>query len=312
VSCNWTRVRIPAYIDGELGAADVAQLREHLAGCAGCTAAEKSERDLLLRVRSVARAEKAPAGLAERIRNSLAEVAALEEGQASAAPGSPARVAPLHAGRDASRRTLRGRIAWGSLLAAAAVLLVFVALPWSAGESGLVNAMAAEHYKRLQGADYGKLSLVSSENSKIEKYLSKELGLRVQLPPGNVPTRRGACFCRSGGRKMGIVGCFCPKRGKAITLFVFEADGANLADLELLRRDGREFLCGSSGKCQAVIWKRGKLCYALVGNLEAADLCEMARRAAAALEGKVALKPESLASNCDCGCSGSNCSDMKR
>jgi hypothetical protein len=100
---------------------------------------------------------------------------------------------------------------------------------------------------------------------------------------------------------MGIVGCFCRKRGKAVTIFIFRAEGADVAGLERVVRDGREFFCGSSGKCQAAIWHRGELCYALVGELEEADLRDMARRAAAALDGKAEATEEKRAG---LGCRG--------
>ncbi len=41
---------------------------------------------------------------------------------------------------------------------------------------------------------------------------------------------------------------------------------------------------------RGAVWQRGDLCYALVGDLEAADIYEMARRAAAALEGYQAVE----------------------
>jgi anti-sigma factor (TIGR02949 family) len=275
VDCGWARVRIPAFVDGELEAADAESLREHLAGCEGCAAFERREREMVARLKVVAGSESAPAPLAEKIRASLAAEPVPEPDDAAPPAAEPQAPRPL------PRR--RNRV-WGVALAAAAVLLVLFLLPWGSPAQGLVTAMAAEHHKHLAGADYGKLSLVSSKDATIEEYLTRELGVKIQLPSASVPTKRGACLCESGGRRMGIVGCFCRKRGKAVTIFVFKAAGVDLGGLDVLKRDGREFLCGSSGRCRAVIWKRGKVCYALVGDLEAGDIREMARRSAAALE----------------------------
>jgi hypothetical protein len=171
-------------------------------------------------------------------------------------------------------------------LAAAAAVLVMVALPWRTSGTGLVEAMAAEHVEHVHGDHYTNMTLLSAEDSRIEAYLSRELGTKVQLPPRNVPKKRGACCGQHGDRKMGVVGCFCQRRGKAVTIFVFRAEGLSLRGLERVVRDGRTFHCGASGKCQAAIWHTGDLCYALVGQLERDDLRDMARRAAKTLDAR--------------------------
>ena len=167
-------------------------------------------------------------------------------------------------------------------------------MPWSGPGSRLVSALAAEHEEHVEGEHYHGLEVVSQEDSKIEEYLTRELGTRVELPAKNVPKKRGACCCQRGGRKMGVVGCFCKKRGKAVTIFVVRAEGLSMKGLHKVTRQGRDFFRGASGRCRAVLWRRGNLYYALVGGLEADDLLDMARRAADTLDARKKASSKTL------------------
>ncbi len=304
MDCAWTSVRIPAFVDGELGAADRQKVREHIAACPQCAAAARLERGLVKRLRATVGADEAPAGLADKIRSSLSLETPLIGEQKPEAP-SPARQPTT---QELPAHRMRRGAAWGTLLAAAAILLMLIALPWGSSGPGLVQAMAAEHHRRLDGDQY-KLSLLSTEDVRIETFLSKELGTPVALPRDSVPARKGACVCTLGGHKSGIVGSFCKQRGKAVTVFVVRAKGLDLRGLELARRSGHELAYGSSGTCTAVIWRRGELCYALVGDLQVEALLKMATRAAEALDGKDAPRPAGLP--CGCGCADGNCRDTK-
>jgi anti-sigma factor (TIGR02949 family) len=272
MDCNWVRPRIPAWVDKELGQEDAAAVGQHLDSCTACAAAANREQALVKRLRSTAAAERAPQELAARI------LGALDREPMPAASPSAVPVRPR-------------RAFWVLASAAAAALLLAVLLPWSATPSGLVTAMAQEHHRRVKGSDYRDMALVSADTRQLEKYLSEKLGIKVDLPIRNVPEKKGACCGKANGHDVGIVGCFCKRRNRAVTIFVVRSEGLDLTGLKRVVQNGREFLCGSSGGCRAVMWMRGELCYALVGELDPYDLRDMARRAAGTLDDKAAPIP---------------------
>ena len=286
MDCSWIRARIPSHIDGELTGEESRQLDEHLQHCESCCSFASKDRELLQRLKTALSSEAAPREFAERLRSALAAepLPAAEE-----TAGSP-EAEPARAVGRIETSAPRRRTAWGLLAAAAAALLITLAVPWGNDGSVMVSAMAAEHSRRLSGKpDYGRLSFVSDDAGKITGYLSKELGVKVALPASRtIPEKRGASMARCGGRKMGVVGCFCMNRGKAVTLFIVKAGGLNLTGLDTVSHDGREYFCGSAGRCRAVMWRRGNLFYALVGDLEADDILGMARSAACSLGGQTA------------------------
>jgi anti-sigma factor (TIGR02949 family) len=184
VDCRWARVRIPAFVDGELVEPELSQLREHVAKCPDCGAAVRLEEALIARLRKGREQEKAPLGLLDRVRAGLDEAPA------------PASILPSSNEGPARRR----RSIWSLLTVAAAAVLVLLALPWGAPASGLVTAMAAEHSRRVDGDQYREMSLVTDDNGEIEKYLTRELGVEVNIPRTNVPKKRGAsCGASASG-----------------------------------------------------------------------------------------------------------------
>lgn len=273
MDCRWSRARVPAEVDGELPAEDRAAFEAHLAACPRCAAARRAEQQLAASVRAVAGAEKAPESLAERIHAGLAAQEAAERGGTVRTPSV--------------RLSLR-RLRWKALAAVAAAAAAVAAVLWLSPDRTLpiLAAMAGEHYQHAAGqGEFRGLERVSEDQAELEKYLTEKLGLPVALPRQNVPEVRGACCARRGQRRMGLVACFCRKRGKAVTIFVLRAEGVAMAGLERLEARGQPaFWRGRSGRCCAVLWIRGELLYALAGELEPDDILGMARRAAAALE----------------------------
>ena len=122
--CARIRSRCHAFLDGELPAPEVAEVRAHLEGCDRCRTAFERERAFLDAVAEGGR-ETAPPGLRRRVE------AVLESGGGIAAPAGP------------------GWRAWGLLAAAAAVALLLVARPWGGadgpGPPPEAVAFAADH-----------------------------------------------------------------------------------------------------------------------------------------------------------------------
>jgi anti-sigma factor RsiW len=289
-------VRIPAFVDGELVEPELSRVREHVADCPRCGAAARLEQGLADRLRATVGSETAPPSLLGRVRAGLDEIPA---------PTPAVKPAVLPSRRARPSPPARGT--WSLLTAAAAAVLVLLALPWGTADSGLVTAMAAEHSRRVDGNRYRGLSLVTDSTGDIESYLTEELGVEVDIPLTSVPKKRGASCGSADGRKLGIVGCFCGRRNRAVTIFVVRAAGLDLRGMTRAVRGGREFYCGSSGTCQVVLWFHGKLCYALAGDLQPADLRDMAYRACRTLEKKAGAAGGKhswldCTDACACGC----------
>jgi mycothiol system anti-sigma-R factor len=72
-TCQEALHDLERYLDGELPDADLSQIREHLAACYPCADRATFEEQLRALIRERC-AEKAPAGLTERIRAQLGQV----------------------------------------------------------------------------------------------------------------------------------------------------------------------------------------------------------------------------------------------
>jgi mycothiol system anti-sigma-R factor len=68
IDCQEAARRMEAYLDRELSDREVAEVQLHLESCDNCRARFRFEEGLLRLVRRAGQAERAPAGLRERIR----------------------------------------------------------------------------------------------------------------------------------------------------------------------------------------------------------------------------------------------------
>ena len=300
--CRWTRPRIIAYLDGELEEPDEELISEHMSACPACRSVAEAERALTARVRAAAGAERAPEGLAERVRRSLAQARAEMEAEAAGRPepspapapalsptASPAPVAAAAAVPESLRRMVlpRRAVGWSLAMASAAALLLIVGAMafWPGSGRSLVNAMAEEHSRHSTGRMPRFVDLTSDDSAAIEAYLAGRLGMNIKLPSSAFPATHGATCCRTGKRDMGLVACFCERRSHPISLFVVRSDGLDLGGLDRVESGGRDFWRGSAGGCRAVLWKSGPACYALVGEFkDQADHMDLARRTAQAVD----------------------------
>jgi anti-sigma factor RsiW len=147
--------------------------------------------------------------------------------------------------------------------------------------------MASEHAGHVAGQQYHDMELLSEVDTELEAFLSRELGTSVVLPPSDLPPRKGAHLGEREGLRMGVVGCFCQRRGKAVTVFVMSSRGVDTSGLVRSELRGTAIFHGASGSCHVAIWAQGDLFYALAGELEADDLLDMAARASVALTRKL-------------------------
>ena len=148
--CDDNARLLHGYLDGELDLVRSLEIEEHLKACPDCAQEIWNHQTLRKAFRSSSLYERAPAGLAGRIRDSIAREVAMPD-TTTVAQDPPATKAPL-----ATLST--NRMAWNWLAVAAAILLV-VALSWRvlpglSGRGNNSNLLAEEiissHIRSLQ------------------------------------------------------------------------------------------------------------------------------------------------------------------
>jgi anti-sigma factor RsiW len=147
VVCDDNARLLHGYLDGELDLVRSLEIEEHLKTCPDCAQELWNQQTLRKAFRSSSLYDRAPAGLADRIRSSIA----LETADASPETGAPAlKKAPV------STLTSR-RATWNWLAVAAAILLMFT-MTWRIvpGLSGrgnsdlLTQEIVSSHIRSLQ------------------------------------------------------------------------------------------------------------------------------------------------------------------
>ena len=207
--CEEARRRLDAYIDGELGAAEQASLREHLAGCGECGPEAEAVERLRAGIREAAPRYRAPPGLRRQIH------------------------AALRRERTAPARPLWRAPGW---LAYAASILVAVAvgaggtyvLTGERQESTLANEIIDNHLRSLLGTHL--TDVASSDKHTVKPWFA---GRTDVSPPGIDLAAQG--FPLVGGRLDLVSGRPVPalvyRAGKhVINVFVLPAQQGDLGE----------------------------------------------------------------------------------
>jgi len=154
VVCDDNARLLHGYLDGELDLVRSLEIEEHLKTCPDCAQELRNQQTLRKGFRSSNLYDRAPSGLANRIRGSIAR-------EASSAPTALAENAPAENPLAAKKAPVvpitSKRAAWGWLAVAAAILMVF-AMSWRIGPGlgGRANSdlitqeIVSSHIRSLQ------------------------------------------------------------------------------------------------------------------------------------------------------------------
>jgi anti-sigma factor RsiW len=285
MDCTRSATIIPAFVDGELSGFEIENLLRHVAECSDCSGRLCEERKFVARMRVIGQSDV----LSPELRSRLLELLAAQSGTS---PADAMTSTVTQTGFEGSAsvdqvvgrpRSGMGRVSW-LVAGVAAALLMALLIPFGSSGNGVVKALAAEHLSRTSGGNYGALKVSGDDRVKMESFLTRELGISVKLPEKGIAQRLGACCAELNGRKVGMIGCFCSKRKAPITLFIVPAGGLDIAGLKQVSVGSRQFLIGSSGSCNAALWRRGDLLYALVSNIDPKCVFDMAVDAAARMD----------------------------
>jgi anti-sigma factor RsiW len=243
-------------LDDRLGAAEAAEIRRHVAGCAEC----RRELEWLTAGRAAARAarltDEAPDGLRARVTLALDEV-----DRSAAASTVPRR----------SRRVL-----WAGL-AAAAVLLLYVAGPWRQPAPDPV-ARARADYAAVRGGSVA-LEHRTSDAVDLERFFNEPArGPRVRVIDLGMMgwALEGGVRHRFGDQPSALY----TYRSAGDPRLVCQMYPGRLADLpaadEVRRENGFEFRIYTRDGVTLVFWQEGDLVCVLAADLPAAEVVALA------------------------------------
>ena len=160
--CDDNARLLHGYLDGELDLVRSLEIEEHLKGCPDCAQAIWNQQTLRKAFRSSSLYERAPAGLAERVRASIAKESSRGTHVAESAPQVDAVAAeapPAVLQKEPIAFPSSKRVIWNWMAVAAAVLLAFVItwrmLPGSVGRGIFRSAGAGDCFEPHSFASTG-------------------------------------------------------------------------------------------------------------------------------------------------------------
>ncbi|HET6438283.1 MAG TPA: hypothetical protein VFG59_09495 [Anaeromyxobacter sp.] len=263
MDCRSARQGLHDLEQGRLEAGPAALIRAHLAGCASCRREEEVERAL-------------DEALAERLSRPRAPEALRRRVAALALPPPPVRVLP---GAVRAPRLLR--LAAPAAVAAAALFSAGIFLGRSVGGSNAPDRLAEEvvtdHLRLLASAHPNDLE--SGLNHEVKPWFEGRIDFAPTIPPDGGELRLlGGAVGYVLDRKAAIAS-YALRRHR-VTLLAFPAEGLSwpVPDHRLGGVPARSV---SLHGFNAWLWRSGELGYALVSDVAAPELEQLAERFAA-------------------------------
>ena len=260
MDCHDVRDQLLDFQQGRLAPDLVTGVRRHLDGCGDCAHADLVERELTQ--------------VLERRTPQYSAPVALKRKLAANWP-APAPAAPRSRGRSWLRLSLP------AALAAAALLLVVPSVrelvtPKSEGAQIMVGEAVNDHVRMLQSQR--PLEVESSGLHQVIPWFSGKLdfapGIRF-AGDEEFPLRGGAVGYFVDRKAAALV---YGRRLHSISLFVFKADGLPWPTARLEPAGRAEVYRTSARGFNVLLWRDGELGYALVSDVNAADLLLLASK----------------------------------
>ena len=258
MDCHDVRDQLLDFQQGRLAPDLVTGVRRHLDGCGDCAHADLVERELTQVLERRTPQYSAPVALKRKL-----------------AANWPAPAAPRSRGRSWLRLSLP------AALAAAALLLVVPSVrelvtPKSEGAQIMVGEAVNDHVRMLQSQR--PLEVESSGLHQVIPWFSGKLdfapGIRF-AGDEEFPLRGGAVGYFVDRKAAALV---YGRRLHSISLFVFKADGLPWPTARLEPAGRAEVYRTSARGFNVLLWRDGELGYALVSDVNAADLLLLASK----------------------------------
>jgi len=274
LDCSTARRDLLDAVRGRLAPDEQRRLEEHLAGCAECSALDQRERALDAALGRLPE-HRAPAGLEGRL------LASLSTSALSPVPASGALAAPTATERaQPPRRRTR---AWAAAAATLAVSVAALVVALRAGSSSdmLVAEAVNDHLRVLYAQQ--PIEIESGGIHQVKPWFAGRLDFAPRLA-----FEGDADFSLAGGS----VGYFIDRKAAVfvfkhrlhvITLFEFRADGLPWGDAGELKLGKLEARHSQLRGFQVISFRDGDLGYALVSDVDASALEQLAGRVASGL-----------------------------
>jgi mycothiol system anti-sigma-R factor len=241
MNCQEVIELVDGYLDGELGAVTNQAIERHLRDCAECQRAYEAHDSLVRTIGSTATYEKAPAGLRQRIRSSLAK-----ENRPARAPDSYQDVERARVGNDSDQRSTLFGSQWNWLALAALLMVVaivgfnFVSGRRAGSDQFLASQLIASHVRSLMANHL--TDVASSDQHTVKPWLDTKL----DFAPA-VPDLGSEGFPLVGGRldyldNRPVAALVYQRRKHFINLFVWPKDSREGQPPEIISRQGYQLL----------------------------------------------------------------------
>lgn len=264
------REEMRALAEGRLSAARAGEVRAHLAECAECRAVEEADRAMTDVLRTQLPRYGAPASLKARLA-AMAEAHAEAEAEPHAKPDAHREAnarADVHPFPTRAQRDARRTGALAILVAIAACFALFmVRKPHAPDASPLVTESVNDHLRTLYAEH--PIEIASGGIHQVKPWFTGRLDFAPAVAfsgDDDFPLEGGA-VAYFVDRKAAAF--FFKRRLHAISLFVFRADGLDVP-LGLTDATFHGF--------HVVLWRKGELGYALVSDVDRAELATLAAK----------------------------------
>ncbi len=246
MDCAEVQKYLQVFLDGEFDEAERLDVEAHLAGCPTCRQQAELERRFRESVRSRLVAPAAPEALRARVRAAMA--------------------AEPEAGR------LRRGLLWGSLPAAAALLLV-LSFTWTvtSGFSPLLREAVERH------SSEPPVEVRSADADEVESWFQRKVDFRVSLPRflrGDLDLV-GARLSHLAARQAALVRYQHGRQSFSLFVLSDPGPGEDIGSKRCQRLRQREICLSELQGYTVVAWRTRGLLYSLVGDAPPADMLQV-------------------------------------
>jgi anti-sigma factor (TIGR02949 family) len=246
MECSEASKYLQVYLDGEFDEAERRDMEAHLAACPTCQKQAELERRFRESVRSRLAAPVAPEGLRERVRAGMAA--------------------------EPEARRIPRSLLWGSLPAAAALLLV-LSFTWTvtSGFSPLLREAVERHTSEPP------VEVKSSDADEVESWFQRKVDFRVALPRF-VRTDLdlvGARLSHLAARQAALVRYQHGRQSFSLFVLADPGPGEDIGSKRCQRLHKREVCLSELQGYTVVAWRTHGLLYSLVGDAPPAHMLQV-------------------------------------
>ncbi len=235
----------------------VRKAQAHLAQCDSCEEIFRDEREFLDWLRPRLPMERTPGELRERIVRGASERVGLRERDASMPAAAPRR---------------RAAIAVVAVAAASILLFVISQNETPPGAFELETALVEDHIRYLPAA--GRAEFPSSNATSVSSWFSDKLHFPVRAPVLSRGSLIGSRLCFLMGQRVALL--FYEVEERPLSLFVLDGASVDLSQARFEDYEGKPLRRSSRSGYQVMLWQDRGLVYAMVSELSAEALLDLA------------------------------------